>query len=133
MKKNETDFVQEWDRLIYYFIKTTGKKPNLNTFLFLIGVNELGKGKLNYSKEEKQDLMHIAVCKLFSQSHYYKLDGLDKDGWPHYTLIHPLPSFNLEEQELALQKEILVYFHDILEEEKSKNIKNTPPPNHLKL
>ena len=56
-----------WGNLVRFLEQTTGKKPkDLNGVLFLIGVQELGKGALRFDKEQKQDLMHIAICKVLS-------------------------------------------------------------------
>lgn len=88
-----------------------GKKPkDLNGVLFLIGVQELGHGTKIFSKEEKQDLMHIGICKVLSLSGYYELEGLDKDGWPHWKLVKKLPHFDLLEQERLLRMHVLEYF-----------------------
>lgn len=88
-----------------------GKKPkDLNGVLFLIGVQELGHGTKIFSKEEKQDLMHIGICKVLSLSGYYVLEGLDKDGWPHWKLIKKLPHFDLLEQERLLKMHVMEYF-----------------------
>lgn len=110
-KKLELDL--EWEFLIGKLTKVIGKKPNLDAILFLIGVQELGKGAQRFEKEEKQDLMHIGVCTILSQSGYYELEGLDQDGWPHYKLINPLPKFDLLEQEKFLQMHIKEYFADL--------------------
>jgi hypothetical protein len=110
-KKQELDL--EWEFLIGKLAKVIGKKPNIDAILFLIGVQELGQGKRLFSKEEKQDLMHIAICALLKQSGYYELDGQDKDGWPHYKLVNPLPKFDLLEQEKFLQMHIKEYFADL--------------------
>ena len=91
--------------------RTLGKVPaNLEAVLFLIGVNELGQGTRPYSKEEKQDLMHIAICKVLSLSGFYQLEGLDESGWPHWKLVKKLPHFDLLEQEKLLKIHILEYF-----------------------
>lgn len=82
----------------------------MNAVLFLIGVQELGKGPGNFSKEEKQDLMHIAICKLMSLSGYYELEGLDENGWPHWKLVRKLPHFDLLEQEKLLKMQAIEYF-----------------------
>ena len=88
-----------------------GKKPkDLNGVLFLIGVQELGHGTKIFTKEEKQDLMHIGICKVLSLSGYYTLEGLDKDGWPHWKLVKKLPHFDLLEQERLLKMHVLEYF-----------------------
>jgi hypothetical protein len=102
----------EWNLLLDKLTKIIGKRPNLDAILFLIGIQELGQGKKTFSKEEKQDLMHIAVCKLLSQSGYYELEGLDKEGWPHWKLVKKLPKFDLKEQEKLLKIQIKEYFSD---------------------
>jgi hypothetical protein len=99
-----------WERLVYSFIKMTGRKPTMNTMLFLIGMRELGSTKKKFTKEEKQDLMHIAICKLLSYAGYYELAGLDKDGWPHWNMLKPVPKISIEEQEYLLRNLIIEYF-----------------------
>ena len=56
-----------------------GKKPDVEAILFLIGIQEIGNFRKKFSKEQKQDLMHVAVCSLLSQSGYYKIEGHDDD------------------------------------------------------
>ena len=44
-----------WSNLIRFLKETTGKKPNdLNSVLFLIGIQELGKGNLRFSKKRSR-------------------------------------------------------------------------------
>jgi len=109
---------KEWELVEYKFIQLTKKKPSFNAILYLIGVQELGKGIKTYSKEEKQDIMHIAICKLLSFSGYYELEGYDQDGWPHWKNIKTLPKFDLLEQEKVLKAHIIEYF-SIVENENS--------------
>ncbi len=85
MMQNAKDDLQlRWWKLEEKLIEKFGKKPDMEAILFLIGIQELGNMKNKFSKEQKQDLMHIAVCTLLSQSGYYKLEGNDEDGWPHF-------------------------------------------------
>jgi hypothetical protein len=112
MSNVKEEYDPEWNLLLDKLTKIVGKRPNLDAILFLIGIQELGQGKKTFSKEEKQDLMHIAVCKLLSQSGYYELEGLDKEGWPHWKLIKKLPKFDLNEQEKLLKIQIKEYFSD---------------------
>lgn len=109
MKESEVE--RNWLSILSFLENQLGKKPkDLNGVLFLIGVQELGKGKRNFAKEEKQDLMHIGICKLLSYAGYYELEGLDKDGWPHWKPIKKLPHFNLLEQEKLLKELVVEYF-----------------------
>lgn len=111
MLKKDLEMDRNWQLLLAKIGRTLGKKPSdLNAVLFLIGVQELGKGPKNFSKEEKQDLMHIAICKLMSLSGYYELEGLDENGWPHWKLVRKLPHFDLLEQEKLLKMQAIEYF-----------------------
>ena len=111
MFKRDLDLERKWNSLLGDLEAIIGKKPkDLNRILFLIGVQELGHGTKIFSKEEKQDLMHIGICKVLSLSGYYTLEGLDKDGWPHWKLIKKLPHFDLLEQEKLLKMHVMEYF-----------------------
>ena len=102
---------KHWHGLMLKLQAWLGKTPaDLESVLFLIGVNELGQGVKEFSKEEKQDLMHIATCKVLSLSGFYQLEGLDEAGWPHWRSIKKLPHFDLLEQEKLLKMHILEYF-----------------------
>jgi len=50
----------------------------------LIGVQELGRWRKDFSKEEKQDLMHIGTCEVLAADGHYTFTHRDADGWPHY-------------------------------------------------
>lgn len=91
--------------------------PDLKVMLFLIGVQELGKGPGKYSKRQKEELMHIATCRLMSEMGFYELEGLDQDGWPHWKLVKEIPSFAMMEQELLLKSLAVHYFEDIYTDE----------------
>jgi hypothetical protein len=99
-----------WDKLCKSLADRFGEEPDLQALLFLIGVQELGQGPQNYSKDEKQDLMHIAVCRLLSTYGYYKLTGQDQDGWPHWELEKKLPPLSLREQDWLLKQAAVEYF-----------------------
>ena len=110
MQPMEEDLQVRWLKLRIKLKESFGIKPDMNGVLLLIGVQELGKGSLPFTKEEKQDLMHIAVCTVLSPEGYYVKDGYDEDGWPHFTQLKPLPDVALWEQEDLLKDHILFYF-----------------------
>ncbi|MDB4927363.1 MAG: hypothetical protein JWR23_3419 [Mucilaginibacter sp.] len=88
------------------------EKPDVKVMLFLIGVQELGQGPRKFSKRQKEELMHIANCKLFSLMGFYELEGLDQDGWPHWKLVKTIPNYTLLEQEMTLKTLIINYFEE---------------------
>ena len=89
------------------------EKPDVKVLLFLIGVQELGQGPKKFSKRQKEELMHIATCKLFSQMGFYELEGLDQDGWPHWKLVKTIPNYTLLEQEMIMKSLIIAYFDSL--------------------
>ena len=106
----EADFEARWEILMAEMQERFGKRPDLNALLLLIGIQELNQGITNFTKEQKQDLMHIATCRLFGLSGHYELIRVDEDGWPHYKLLRPVPFANLKEQERMLKWHVLEYF-----------------------
>jgi len=106
------DFDPRWINVLQRIKNQFGKKPELETILFLIGINEAGFIREKYSKEEKQDLMHVAVCRLLSMNGYYRYAGTDDEGWPQWEASKELPSMTHEEQELLLKRNIIQYFEE---------------------
>ncbi|MEQ8925133.1 MAG: hypothetical protein RLO81_04930 [Fulvivirga sp.] len=116
MIKKDLELERKWQELRLNLQKVLGKRPkDLNAILFVIGVQELGKGVKNFDKEEKQDLLHIAICKVLSLSGFYELEGLDEEGWPHWKPTKKLPHFDLLEQEKLLKMHVIEYFENEVE------------------
>ena len=113
----DLDLQTRWKMLETRLQQQFGKEMTMESILFLIGLRELGSGPREFTKEEKVDLMHIAICRLLSQSGYYELSHLDQQSWPHWKLIKPLPSTDVFSQEHLLKEHVLAYFdeEDILE------------------
>ncbi len=84
----------------------------METLLFLIGIQETGKAGQKFTKEQKQDLMHVAICSLLTPSGFYEFQGKDKDGWPHFRQLKPMPDMNPVEQENFLRDHVLLYFEE---------------------
>ena len=117
MEEWELDFA--WLEVKHLVKDALGREslPDLNAILFLIGIQELGRWKESFSKEEKQDLMHIAVCRLLSYEGYYEFVGRDADGWPHYNSVRLVDTKGVEEQEKLLKVNAIRYFREWKEEE----------------
>jgi hypothetical protein len=110
MQHIQDDLQVRWLKLRIQLKERFGIKPDMNGVLLLIGVQELGAGPQQFTKEQKQDLMHIAICTVLQPGGYYKLDGHDEDGWPHFSQLKPLPDVFVHEQENFLKDHILLYF-----------------------
>lgn len=110
MEDWQIDF--EWLRIRHFLKKRFNKSelPDLNATLFLMGIRIHGRWKNTYTKEEKQDLMHISICELLSDEGYYEFEGRDQDGWPHYKALKSVEEKGVQNQELYLKKKIIKYF-----------------------
>jgi hypothetical protein len=105
------NFEQRWIDTEAMLKERFGKVPDMEGILFLIGVNELGMmPEKKFTKEQKQDLMHIAVCTLLSQVGYYEYVGRDDQGWPHFNDLQPIEVKGLGDQERLLKECVIRYF-----------------------
>ena len=106
---NEQDFEQEWANALAKFEKRFDQPLDFQAILFLIGVNELGHGPRKLTKDQKIDVMHIAVCALLEPYGYYDFTGKDNDGWPHFQRNEKLPKLEPKDQENLMKEAIITY------------------------
>jgi hypothetical protein len=101
---------KQWKELLKSLNSQFDGDLDLQAVLFLIGVQELGKGKVKYSKDQKLELMHIAICTLLEPFGYYNFAGHDQDGFPHWELNEQLPPLSPGQQMALMKESILDYF-----------------------
>jgi hypothetical protein len=87
-----------------------GDNLDLDAIIYLIGVQELGQLNRSFKKDQKLDLMHIAICKVLTPYGYYELDFVDNEGWPHYKAKAELPHLKAGEQSILMKEAIVNYF-----------------------
>lgn len=88
----------------------SGDELDLDAIIYLIGLQEYGKFNTSFEKDDKVNLMHIAICRLLEPFGYYAFDFIDADGWPHYQLLEPLPPLKAGEQTILMKNAIIQYF-----------------------
>jgi len=104
---------EKWEQVLNILQERFGKKPDMEGILFLVGINELAPVRQQdrkFSKEQKQELMHVGVCKLLSLKGYFRFIGMDDDGWPHFDALETPEAEGLNSQELLLKECIIEYF-----------------------
>ena len=113
--ENSTNLKGQWNYLVKELTQqfSEGDVLNLDGIIYLIGVQELGQGKRLFKKDEKVNLMHVAICKLLEPYGYYEFDFFDKDGWPHYKILTDLPSLKPGEQTVLMKDAIVNYFEGL--------------------
>lgn len=105
---------EDYDKLLQILATKfgEGEQLNLDAIIYLIGVQELGKGVVEYKKDDKVNLMHIAICRLLEPFGYYEFEFFDNDGWPHYKVIEELPILKSGEQTVLMKEAIVLYFKE---------------------
>lgn len=111
---NREELKEKWEALVKRISDRfgDGEELDLDAIIFLVGVQELGMGSRRFKKDEKVNLMHIAICRLLEPYGYYEYEGRDPDGWPHYTLIEELPSLKPGEQSVLMKEALVRYFEN---------------------
>ena len=99
----------EWMAAKQKFEDIFGGGLEMDGLLFLIGVQELGQGLRTFEKDDKMNLMHIAVCRLLEPFGYYEYSHRDEQGWPHYIQNDNLPGLSKKDQDKLLKEAIIIY------------------------
>ncbi|PKP13010.1 MAG: hypothetical protein CVU08_07535 [Bacteroidetes bacterium HGW-Bacteroidetes-3] len=103
---------EDWEQILNILSANfgDGEMLNLDAIIYLIGVQELGQGVKEFKKDDKVNLMHIAICRLLEPFGYYEFDFFDSDGWPHYKVLSALPPLKSGEQTVLMKEAIVMYF-----------------------
>ena len=89
----------KWGDIERYMIERFDKDSDVKAVLFVIGMREYGHKKQKFSKEEKQDLMNLAACKVMSLANYFEVSHLDAEGWPVWKQAKTMPQMTPQQQE----------------------------------
>ena len=108
----EIEFQKKWDEVLKKVNYRFGQDMDVQAILFVIGLQELGLTVDKLTKDQKVEVMHVAVCALLEPYGYYKFIGRDKDGWPHWDSEKQLPRLSNKEQEQLIKEGIVDYLKD---------------------
>lgn len=103
---------ERWEKLVKILSDqfSQGEDLDLDAIIYLIGIQELGKIHQKFKKDEKVNLMHIAICRLLEPYGFYEFDYFDSEGWPHYKVKEELPALKAGEQSVLMKEAIVNYF-----------------------
>jgi hypothetical protein len=104
------EFEKRWRDLVFTLEQSFGEEIDLEAILFLIGVQELGQGTRRFSKDEKLNLLHIAICTVLEPFGYYEFTDYDEEGWPHFEKTQNLPYLTDKEQKELMRRAVVDYF-----------------------
>ena len=103
---------RRWEELVLRLSDSfsDGDTLELDAIIYLVGVQELGQYHRSFKKDEKINLMHIAICRLLEPYGYYQFEHFDEEGWPHYKAKEELPPLKSGEQTVLMKEAIVNYF-----------------------
>ena len=102
----------EWADIEKYMLDRFEKEADVKELLFVIGMREFGHKKTKFTKEEKQDLMNLAACKVLSLQGYFEVSHLDAEGWPVWKQAKAIAPMSPTQQEEFIKEHIILYFQD---------------------
>ena len=108
----DENLIEYWDEIVIRLSDqfTDGDPIDLDGIIYMIGIQELGKPNRKFEKDDKINLMHIAICRLLEPFGYYEFDFFDDDGWPHYKVLEKLPPLKSGEQSVLMKEAVILYF-----------------------
>jgi len=108
----DEELKQRWEAVVKLLSTrfADGEQLDLDAIIYLVGLQEFGKFERKFKKDEKLDLMHIAICRLLEPYGYYEFDYQDEEGWPHYKVKEQLPTLKAGEQSILMKDAIVNYF-----------------------
>lgn len=104
------DAIVQWKQIKEALKPTFGDDIDMQSVLFIIGMQELGQGPRKLSKQQKVDVIHIAICTLLEPLGYYIYKGRDKDNWPHWENTGKMPFMTASEQNALMVERMTEYF-----------------------
>tara|TARA_R110002094_G_scaffold132692_2_gene125551 strand:+ start:161 stop:517 length:357 start_codon:yes stop_codon:yes gene_type:complete len=108
----DTQLKERWEKLVTILSDqfSQGEDLDLDAIIYLIGVQELGQIHREFKKDEKLNLMHIAICRLLEPYGFYEFDFFDEERWPHYRVKEELLPLKAGEQSVLMKEAIVNYF-----------------------
>lgn len=104
-----------WNEIELRVSKHFKVTADFDFMLFVIGIQELGTGMTEYTRDEKWDIINLGKCRLLERLGYLQQSGKDREGWPEFEVIKNVRSLSPNLQKRLLKQEMVLYFDEVLE------------------
>ena len=108
----DLEFEKKWRDTVQNLSENFEETIDLQSILFLIGIQELNLGYQKLSKDQKVDVIHVGLCSVFEPYGYYENIGKDNEGWPHFEVKKSFPKLSEKEQDRIIKEAIIDYFSE---------------------
>jgi hypothetical protein len=108
----DQELKDRWDALVIILSDkfSNGQALDIESILYLVGIQELGQVHRKMKKDDNVNLIHVGICSVLEPFGYYRFDYFDDDGWPHFQLLEPLPLLKSGEQSILIKEALVTYF-----------------------
>lgn len=106
-----TNLEEKWDEVLLAMSKHFGITANYDFLLFMVGIQEKGCGFLNFSKQEKMDLINLAKCRMLEREGVLLEEG-EEEGWALFVpklAFHGLSDLQKDE---AIKRQMISYLNE---------------------
>ena len=101
---------KNWRETVKKIAGNFGEQMDLQSILFVIGLQELKIELGKLSKDQKIETIHVGICTILAPYGYYEPLGVYNDGWPHFKELKKIPNVNEKQQEEILKQAVIDYF-----------------------
>lgn len=101
----------KWAEIKESFKNSYGEYPSVISLLFLVGLAHVPEADGALSKEAKQEVIHVGLCKVLEQENLYTFTEFDEDGWPHFEPTNRTQRLDIEKQENYIKQLLIQYFN----------------------
>ncbi len=108
-----SEFELAWDELRLRLSKQFQVSADYEFILFIVGIQELGQGFRDFSRQEKMDLISLARCRVLVRLGYLKETGVDGQGWPIFETLKSMDSMLASYQNQLIKKGMIEYFQEV--------------------
>ena len=104
---NET---KQYNEVCNYIKQQFGIEPTIESILYLIGIQELGCGFKEFTRDEKMDLINLGTIKMLSLFGFYHENKNVHEDWPLFEIDENKKLPTGTDQEKYIKKGITEYF-----------------------
>lgn len=102
---------QEWDEVLLAMSKHFNITANYEFLLFMVGIQEKGCGFINFSKQDKMDLINLTKCRMLEREGVLE-ETEEEDGWPQFMPKLNFHTLNDAQKDLIIKRQMIRYIKE---------------------
>lgn len=100
-----------WDEVLLAMSKHFNITANYEFLLFMVGIQEKGCGFINFSKQDKMDLINLTKCRMLEREGFLDEEG-EEDGWPLFVPKLHYHSLSDAQKDAIIKRQMIAYIKE---------------------